>query len=206
MGSEYGDHSSRAEETIMTRAKNGEAISPSRRTKSELAELLALNAEAKTAGDLKTWRRTQAVLSYIEGKKAAIIAEEMDVVRGAVYQWLRWYEAMGANGLRVRTSPGAPPRLSAEQKEELIKIIEAGPQSVGLTSGLWTGPMVGNVIFEHYGVRYHNQHIPRLLHQLGFSVQRPRKRLAKADVEAQAYWLNKRLPAIKKKRQPAEES
>jgi transposase len=31
------------------------------------------------------------------------------------------------------------------------------------------------------GVRYHNHHIPRLLHQLGLSVQRPRKRLARAD-------------------------
>jgi transposase len=48
-------------------------------------------------------------------------------------------------------------------------------------------------------VRYHNHHVPRLLHQLGFSVQRPRKRLAKADVEAQAYWLRERFPAIKKK-------
>jgi hypothetical protein len=32
---------------------------------------------------------------------------------------------------------------------------------------------------------YHNHHVPRLLHQLGFSVQRPRKRLARADRKAQ---------------------
>jgi transposase len=41
--------------------------------------------------------------------------------------------------------------------------------------------------------------LPRLLHQLGFSVQRPRKRLARADREAQEIWLKKRLPAIKKR-------
>ena len=190
----------------MTRSKTGEAISQLRRTEEELAKLSALHAEAKKAGDLKTWRRTQAVLGYLRGKKAATLAKELGVVRGAVYQWLRWYEVRGVEGLRARKSPGAPPRLSDEQKEELAAIIEAGPLSIGLTSGMWTGPMVGDVIMERYGVRYHHQHIPRLLHQLGFSVQRPRKRLARADAEAQAIWLRERLPAIKKKRRPAAES
>src|SRR5215475_9904835 len=54
-------------------------------------------------------------------------------------------------------------------------------------------------IEERFGIRYHNHHVPRLLHQLGFSVQRPRTRLARADHEAQALWLNKTLPALKKK-------
>jgi transposase len=60
--------------------------------------------------------------------------------------------------------------------------------------------MIGDVIEQRFGVRYHNHHVPRLLHQLGFSVQRPRKRLARADAEAQEYWLRVRLPTIKKKR------
>jgi hypothetical protein len=34
---------------------------------------------------------------------------------------------------------------------------------------------------------------------LGFSVQRPRKRLARADADAQVLWLRKRLPAVKEK-------
>jgi transposase len=190
----------------MARSKNGEAISQARRTKKELAKLTDLHAEADAAGDLKTWRRTTAVLRYVDGKKADAIARELKVVRGAVYKWLRWYEVQGAEGLRVRKSPGAPPRLSREQKEELAAIIEAGPQSVGLTSGMWTGPMVGNVILDRYGVRYHHQHVPRLLHQLGFSVQRPRKKLARADAEAQAVWLRERLPAIKKKPRRVAES
>src|SRR5262245_19892443 len=57
---------------------------------------------------------------------------------------------------------------------------------------------LGDLIRQRFGVRYHNHHVPRLLHQLGFSVQRPRKRLARADKEAQERWLKKRLPAITK--------
>ena len=41
--------------------------------------------------------------------------------------------------------------------------------------------MIGDLIEERFGIRYHNHHVPRLLHQLGFSVQRPRKRLASAS-------------------------
>jgi transposase len=63
--------------------------------------------------------------------------------------------------------------------------------------GRWTGSRIGDLIRKTFGVRYHNHHVPRLLHQLGFSVQRPRKRLARADRDAQAVWLKRRLPAIK---------
>ena len=63
--------------------------------------------------------------------------------------------------------------------------------------------MIGDLIAHRFGVRYHNHHVPRLLHDLGFSVQRPRRRLARADAEAQAVWLREKLPRIKKKRPPA---
>jgi transposase len=59
--------------------------------------------------------------------------------------------------------------------------------------------MIADLMEQRFGVRYHNHHIPRLLHDLGFSVQRPRKRLARADAEKQAVWLRTTFPAIKKK-------
>jgi transposase len=105
----------------------------------------------------------------------------------------------GAEGLRDAERPGPTPRLSESEKAELATIIEAGPQAAGFTSGMWTGPMIGDLIRRRFGVHYHNHHIPRLLGWMGFSVQRPRKRLARADAEAQAVWLRHRLPAIKKK-------
>jgi len=91
------------------------------------------------------------------------------------------------------------PKLDTEQRQQLTALIEAGPQAAGYSSGVWTGPMIGDLIAQRFGVQYHNHHVPRLLHTLGFSVQRPRRRLARADVEAQATWLRDRLPAIKKK-------
>jgi transposase len=151
---------------------------------------------------LHTWRRARAVWGYIKGKSVLKLVEELDVVRASVNNWIRWYDAMGTESLKPRKAPGAAPKLSEEQRAQLVALIEAGPQASGYMGGVWTGPRIGDLIRKKFGVRYHNHHVPRLLHQLGFSVQRPRKRLARADKLKQARWLKKRLPAIKKKVHP----
>lgn len=183
----------------MARSRNGEAISAARKTPAEVALLRKLYWEAKERGDLDVWRRAKAVSGYIAGKKVIALAKELDVTRGSVNRWLQWYEAMGAEGLRTGKAPGPKQKLSEEQLTELVGMIETGPQAAGYSSGVWTGPMIGDVIRKKFGVSYHNHYVPELLHQLGFSVQRPRKRLARADAAAQDFWVRRRFPAIKKK-------
>ncbi|MEO7592473.1 MAG: winged helix-turn-helix domain-containing protein [Byssovorax sp.] len=183
----------------MARSKKGEAIRAERRTPSEVRQLEELQAAATKASDLATWRRATAVLGYLAGKAVLSMTGELHVSRSAINDWLRWYDSAGADGLRTGKAPGAPCRLTVEQLWELTGVIEEGPQAAGFTTGVWTGPMVRDWIASHFQVSYHVQHLPRLLHDLGFSVQRPRKRLARADAEAQAVWLNERMPAIKKK-------
>lgn len=72
----------------------------------------------------------------------------------------------------------------------------------GFTSGVWTCPMVARVIEEEFSVAYHPAHVSRILHDLEFSVQRPRKTLARADPTLQSRWVRYRYPAIKKKSRP----
>ena len=186
----------------MARAKNGEAISAKGRSSAALKKLKRFIEERAKAGDLDEWRRGKAVLGYIEGRRVIELAAELDVTRGSINRWLQWYEAMGTDGLVTATPPGAAPKLNADQRRELSVLVEAGPIAAGYTSGVWTGPMVGDLIERRFGVRYHKHNVPRLLHELGFSLQRPRKRLARADLAAQETWVRERLPAIKKKRPP----
>ena len=183
----------------MGRAKTGEAISASRRTPAARRKLLRFIEAAEKRGDLDCWRRGRAVLGYLDRRRVMELADEAGVTRGSVNRWLQWYEALGIEGLRTGIPPGAEPRLTETQRAELTTVVEAGPLAAGYQSGVWTGPMIGDLIEQRFGVRYHNHHIPRLLHQLVFSVQRPRKRLARADAQAQEHWLRVRLPAIKKK-------
>lgn len=183
----------------MARARNGEAVGPRGRSPSARKRLRRLLRTALKRNDLDVWRRARAVLGYIDGTSVIDLAAELKVTRGSVNRWLRWYETLGISGLLTERPPGPMPKLDTEQRQQLTALIEAGPQAAGYSSGVWTGPMIGDLIAERFGVQYHNHHVPRLLHTLGFSVQRPRRRLARADVEAQATWLRERLPAIKKK-------
>jgi transposase len=190
----------------VARAKPGKAIRRARRRPAQLKQLDRFIVEAQQKNDLAEWRRGRAVRAYIDGKKVVDIATEVGVTRGSVNRWLQWYDLDHVEGLRTRIAEGPAPKLSAEQREALTVIIELGPIQAGYQSGVWTGPMIGDLIEQRFGVRYHNHHVPRLLHQLRFSVQRPRKRLARADLARQATWLRETLPAIKKKRGNAEES
>lgn len=161
--------------------------------------LRALLDEAKRRKDLETWRRAKAVLGYIGGARVIALSDKLDVTRGSINRWLQWFNAAGTDGLRPRPQPGGMPRMTVNQDDELAALIDAGPQAAGFSTGMWTGPMIGELIRRRFGLSYHNHHIPRLLHRLGFSVQRPRKRLARADREKQAIWLKQKFPSIKKK-------
>lgn len=183
----------------MGRSQPGHAVRRSRRRGVQLKQLDDFIVEAQLKNDLAEWRRGRAVRAYIDGRKVTAIANECAVTRGSVNRWLQWYDTDHIEGLRTRIAEGPAPKLTEEQREALTIIIELGPMQAGYQSGVWTGPMIGDLIEERFGVRYHNHHVPRLLHQLKFSVQRPRKRLARADLARQATWLRNTLPAIKKK-------
>jgi len=184
---------------MMGRACTGQAVCAERRTPNAIEELRRFRDEKEAEGNLAAWRRAHATLRYIDGEAASSLATQLGVDRSSVNRWLIWYDESGIKGLETQRQPGAPPRLTDEQRDELFEIVRAGPQAAGFTTGVWTGPMIGTVIQQKFKVTYHHKSIPRLLRDIGLSVQRPRKRLAKADAEAQKVWIEERLPAIKKK-------
>jgi transposase len=58
---------------------------------------------------------------------------------------------------------------------------------------------VGEVIRRTFGVTYDPSHVGRLLHTLGYSVQRPIERATQRDEAAIRGWWEQRWPASKKK-------
>ena len=70
----------------------------------------------------------------------------------------------------------------------------------GLETGIWTSPLVRQVIAEEFGQQYHAGHVRKLLKQLGYSVQRPTTRLVQADLKQQRKWVRYTYPNLKKKR------
>ncbi len=100
----------------------------------------------------------------------------------------------------VLNSSGRPLELTSAQRKQLDDILESGPVAYGLDTGIWTSPMIAWVIEEEFDIHYHPGHVRKLLHRLGFSVQRPRRVLARANADQQDRWQRYTYPSLKKKR------
>jgi transposase len=76
-------------------------------------------------------RRLRAWELHQKGWKQQEIAEALGITQGAVSQWLKRAREGGVEGLRHRPLPGAPPRLSPEQRDQLLELLAQGPESLG---------------------------------------------------------------------------
>jgi len=161
-------------------------------------KLLRLRKEAQSDGAYRVARRIHAVCLNHDGRTSGEIADLLRAARSRVSEWLRNYELYGYDGLLEGYRPGRPPDLTDKEKSALCDIIDGGPVAYGFLSGVWTSPMIARVIEEEFGVSYHPGHIRKLLHRLGFSVQRPRRKLLRADPEKRDRWHRRTYPAIKK--------
>lgn len=168
-------------------------------TRKKIQQLVKLSKQALRDGAYRVASRLHAVALNMEGKTAPQIADLLKVHRSKVSIWLRnWYE-QGMEGLLEGHRPGRPSSFSDIQRQKLSDILDSGPVAYGFTSGVWTSPMVTRVIEEEFSLIYHPAHVSRMLHKLGFSVQRPKKTLAQADQAEQSRWVRYEYPSLKKK-------
>jgi transposase len=161
--------------------------------------LARLQKEAERDGAYRVAKRLHAVLLNADGQSSGRIAALLKAPRSKVSEWLANYETHGEEALLEGQRSGRPARLSEDQLVTLSDIIESGPVAYGLDTGIWTSPMIRRIIAEEFDVLFHPGHVRKLLAGIGFSVQRPRRLLARADPAKQARWRRYTYPNIKKK-------
>lgn len=96
--------------------------------------------------------------------------------------------------------PAQPPKLDARRRRQLERLLVHGARARGYLTDLWTCPRVGGVIRTQFGVRYHVDHLGRLLHTLGWSPQKPARRARERDAAASRHGVRVAWAAIKKAR------
>lgn len=148
-------------------------------------------------------RRREAAKLFTKGVPQAEVARRLKVSRQSVSRWYRTWTAEGQAALVDAGRAGRPPRLTAEQKARVEEELLRGPTAHGYATQLWTLARVAEVIERITGVGYHPGHVWRLLHELGWSVQRPARRAAERDEEAIARWIKEDWPRVKKARDAA---
>ena len=85
-------------------------------------------------------RRLRAWELYQEGWKQRDIANALGVTQGAVSQWLKRGREGGVESLRHQPPPGATPRLSPVQRDQLLKLLSQGAEFFGFQGDVWPSP------------------------------------------------------------------
>jgi len=154
--------------------------------------------DCQEGNDLRNWKRVKGLLLYSQHVDIGQIMSFLDVGKRTFYDWLNRFLDSGIDGIYESQRSGRPPKLNEKQLEILSDIVDSGPVAYGLETGIWTGPTIRRVIEREFGVRYNPSHVRRILHGLGFSVQRPTKKLARADESLQQKWVKETYPEVKK--------
>jgi len=140
-----------------------------------------------------------SILLSIQRQTTGQIAHLLQADRTRVHAWINSWNQYGIDGLLEGHRSGRPCRLSTAHLEHIKDIVESGPVAYGLNTGVWTSPLIAQIIHNEFNVAYHPGHVRRLLKRLGFSVQRPTTRLVQADPQRQNRWIRYTHPNLKKK-------
>jgi len=156
---------------------------------------------AQETGRAKEWREERRLRAWAlkaKGWSQQQIAEALGVTAGAVSQWMRRGREGGEEALKGRPRPGAVPKLTPEQRAQIPVLLAQGAETFGFRGDVWTAKRVATVIRREFGVRYHPNHVGKLLRAAGWSVQKPIERASQRDEAAIEVWRTERWPARKR--------
>jgi transposase len=151
-----------------------------------------------TPQNWREYRRLRAWEMHQQGYKQQAIADALGLTQGAVSYIIKRAQAGGIAALHHHKSPGAPARLSAAQKQQLLSELAQGAAAHGFHGDVWTTERIAQFIVQRFGVKYHPDYIGPLLRQLGWSPQRPSVRATQRNEAAIEQWVEVNWPGLKK--------
>lgn len=133
-----------------------------------------------TAEELRR-RRLRAVELVEQGESPDDVARFLGCGRSSVYTWVK-LARQGAEKLAAKPHAGPKPRLSASQLAELEGLLRRGAKAHGWRTELWTAGRVAELIERHFKIRFHPEHVRKLLkRRLHWTSQKPQKRAKERD-------------------------
>src|SRR5258708_38914011 len=153
----------------------------------------------KGSADLLEDRRRRALALVDSGCSLNEAARRIGCGASSVMRWYHARRRGGEKALRVRFSPGRPPKLREKQLQRLIQLLLKGPMARGYHTNLWTTARIARLIEEEFRVDDHPNHIGRVMHRLKWSHQKPERRAIERNEKEIEQWKRRQWPRIKKK-------
>lgn len=145
-------------------------------------------------------RRRRAAALLESGLSLQAVARRVGASVSSVFRWKVAIAAGGDAALSAKPVPGRRRKLGDAERERLLKLLLKGALAYGFPNDLWTLKRIASVIRKEFGVKYHPNHVWRLLRGLGWSCQVPERRAVQRDEKAIAHWKRYKWPHIKKRR------
>jgi transposase len=143
-------------------------------------------------------RRRRAAEYFQERRPLRKIARAIGLSLSSVKRWKVAWQTGGVKALAAKPHPPRATKLSEKQKLQLVRLLLSGPRAAGFKTDLWTCARVAAVVRKRFGVRYNPDHLGRIMHDLGFSPQKPRLVAREQDRRAVERWRKEDWPRIKK--------
>ena len=142
--------------------------------------------------------RKRGVASVQEGQSPEIVAKALGINRATMYGWLARYRNGGLSALDARKRGGRKPKVDAKAMKWIYNTVTSkNPLQLKFTFALWTAKMVGEIIYQRFGIKLSKASVCRLLNQLGLTPQRPIWRAYQQSSEEVQRWLEDEYPKIR---------
>jgi transposase len=149
--------------------------------------------------DWREWRRLRVLQLKQLGWRQREIASALGASEVSVSRWLARARREGPEALLARPAPGPASKLSPRQKRLIPEFLWHGAEAYGFRGEVWTCARIAVVIEEEFGVRYHRDHVGRLLKELRWTPQVPIRRAAQRDEQAILHWREEVWPELQRR-------
>lgn len=152
------------------------------RTDHTASELRAYAAKCDEAGQA---RRLLAIALVLDGISREDAARLTGMDRQTLRDWVLRYNAAGVDGLASRKPPGAAPKLTKEQWQELGRLIIEGPDRKAHKVIRWRCIDLCAEVQRRFSVTVCERTMGKWLRKMGLTRLQPRPYHPKKDAEAQ---------------------
>jgi putative transposase len=145
------------------------------------------------------FRGATIILMSAAGRSKFSIAHDLGCSPATVDNVRKRYRDRGLSGLQPGKPPGRTSAATAEYRQALRQAVQTPPQSLGYGFSVWSTVRLAEYLKQQTGVAFSEDQLRRILHQEGFSMQRPKHTLKGKRNEVAYRKARKELQTLKKK-------
>jgi putative transposase len=152
-----------------------------------------------SARDARAFRNATIILMSSVGRSKSQIAETLGCSTATVDNIRAAYRRNGISGLTPSSPPGRTSRATSEYRAAIRKAVATQPQDLGYGFSVWSVNRLRQHLKQQTGIELSEDQFRRILHQEGFSVQRPKHTMEGKRDEAEHDRAKAELRDLKKK-------